>query len=98
MRTVTGLDMWSAPETRQESEYTEIIDSWGVGCVLYFLIMRHPPFVSPDEMRLQAMVQEGKYTEFSRDCLNFYSPELISLVRSMLQVDPAKRMTIDQAL
>ena len=35
MRTVTGLDMYSAPETRQGGEYTEAIDLWGIGILLY---------------------------------------------------------------
>jgi len=38
MRTVTGLDAWSAPETRQGGEYTQAIDVWGIGCIMYFIM------------------------------------------------------------
>lgn len=40
MRTLTGLDMWSAPETRQGGNYSESIDYWGIGVITYFMIMQ----------------------------------------------------------
>jgi serine/threonine protein kinase len=61
MRTVTGLDMYSAPETRQGGEYTEAIDLWGIGIILYFMITGHPPFIDHDENRLKNKVQSGQY-------------------------------------
>ena len=49
MRTVTGLDMYSAPETRQGGEYDEKVDIWGLGILLYYMIQRQPPFIDHDE-------------------------------------------------
>jgi serine/threonine protein kinase len=57
MRTLTGLDMYSAPETRQGGEYTEAIDLWGIGILLYYIITGHPPFIHHDETRLKEKVQ-----------------------------------------
>lgn len=53
MRTLTGLDMYSAPETRQGGVYTEAIDLWGIGVLLYYIITGHPPFIDHDENRLR---------------------------------------------
>ena len=33
----TGLKEWSAPETRKQSHNDFKIDSWTLGCVMYFL-------------------------------------------------------------
>lgn len=52
MRTKTGLDQWSAPETRQMREYTESVDMWGVGVVLYFMLMKCAPFIDDCEEKL----------------------------------------------
>ena len=32
-----GVRMWSAPETRKYSGYTESCDLWSVGCLLYYM-------------------------------------------------------------
>jgi len=50
LRTQTGLDLWSAPETRQGGKYTEAVDMWGIGVITYFLLMKLPPFISTDEV------------------------------------------------
>lgn len=61
LRTPTGLDQWSAPETRQGGEYSEVIDMWGVGCILYFLITMHPPFIDNNDGQLIKQVQDCQY-------------------------------------
>jgi len=38
LSSVTGLVEWSAPETRQEKFYTNAVDIWSAGCILYFMI------------------------------------------------------------
>lgn len=67
MRTKTGLDQWSAPETRQGGNYTEAVDIWGIGVILYFLLMKEPPFMDENEERLIQKVQKCEYY-FSNDC------------------------------
>jgi serine/threonine protein kinase len=52
LRTPTGLDQWSAPETRHGGEYTESVDYWGIGVILYFLVTFRPPFIDANELRL----------------------------------------------
>lgn len=52
LRTPTGLDQWSAPETRKGGEYTQSVDYWGIGVILYFLITFSPPFSDQNELKL----------------------------------------------
>jgi len=61
MRTMTGLDMWSAPETRQGIEYNENVDLWGVGVICYYMVMMFPPFNDSDEMKLIDKVQKCEF-------------------------------------
>lgn len=49
MRSLTGLDQWSAPETRQGGEYTEAVDMWGVGVIIYHVITKHAPFINDED-------------------------------------------------
>lgn len=61
MRTRTGLDMWSAPETRQGGSYDKRIDFWGLGVLSYFLTMQRPPFYDADEIKLIESVISCNY-------------------------------------
>lgn len=38
MMTKTGLEEWSAPEMHGGVKYSEKIDLWSVGCVMYFML------------------------------------------------------------
>lgn len=94
MRTLTGLDMYSAPETRQGGEYTEAIDLWGIGILLYYMITGHPPFIDHDENRLRDKVQNCKYQPFSKECLNNYSRDCIELIKNLIVADPQQRYSL----
>jgi serine/threonine protein kinase len=38
MMTKTGLEEWSAPEMQGGNSYSEKVDLWSAGCVLYFIL------------------------------------------------------------
>ena len=40
----TGLKEWSAPETTRQTYHTFKIDTWTLGCVMYFITVGDPPF------------------------------------------------------
>jgi len=44
----TGLKEWSAPETRKQQYHDFKIDSWTLGCVMYFISTGQQPF-EPDQ-------------------------------------------------
>ena len=93
MRTRTGLDMWSAPETRQGGEYSESIDFWGVGVITYFMVMMQPPFYDGNDSKLNNKVQSCKYTKIPKDIKDLYSPAIFELIQKLLVAKPAKRPT-----
>ena len=80
--------MYSAPETRQGGEYTEAIDYWGLGILLYYMVTGHPPFIDHDENRLKKKVQKCDYEPFNQECNSYYTKECFSLIKSLLVVDP----------
>ena len=44
MREITGTLKYSAPEIYLGKEYSELIDSWSMGCILYKLVTGSDPF------------------------------------------------------
>ena len=48
MLTQTGAPAFVAPEMQSGSSYTEKIDIWGVGCVLYQALLGNAPFVQTE--------------------------------------------------
>lgn len=44
MREITGTLKYSAPEIYKGEEYSEVIDSWSMGCILYKLVTGSDPF------------------------------------------------------
>ena len=44
------------------------------------------------------MVQEGRYHPFTPEVIQYYSPELIKLVKNLMEIDPTKRLSITDAL
>jgi serine/threonine protein kinase len=70
IRGKTGVDEWSAPETRKWAEYDEKCDIWSVGCLILFMLSGLTP-------------QQGAFTNW-RDSVK--SPESdLSLLDDLLQ-------------
>ena len=45
--TKTGTPIYTAPEIHSAFRYSEITDMWGIGTVLYTMLMGEPPFCEP---------------------------------------------------
>lgn len=65
IRGKTGVDEWSAPETRKWAEYDEKCDIWSVGCLILFMLSGLTP-------------QQGAY-EHWRKCLDRSESDLCLL-------------------
>jgi serine/threonine protein kinase len=70
-----------APEMFLNQQYTEAVDVWGLGVVLYYLMSLELPFVAPTPYLLGQVVTAGKFKEIEGD----YSVELKDLLSLMLQ-------------
>ena len=49
----TGLKEWSAPETRMYTHSDYKIDSWTLGCVMYFMCTGQAPFGPNDSIQVK---------------------------------------------
>ncbi|XP_063301666.1 serine/threonine-protein kinase SIK1 isoform X2 [Pelobates fuscus] len=92
LNTWCGSPPYAAPEVFLGKEYEgPLLDVWSLGVVLYVLLCGSFPFDGPNLPTVRQRVLEGRFRipyYMSQDCE--------SLIRRMLAVDPAKRLTIAQ--
>jgi len=76
--------------------YGKECDMWSLGVVGFILLSGYMPFSGPDSAQ-SAAIKKGKYT-MKQDRWNKVSEEAFQFTKSMLQVDPTKRLTVQAAL
>jgi len=92
-----GTPSYVAPEVIQMEEYGPPVDMWACGVILYIMISGKMPFFGRDEHQCLTRIASGQYAFPNREWKNV-SEECKSLIRSLLQVDPQKRLTAKAAL
>lgn len=97
MWTNTGTLAFCAPEIFADTEYTEAVDMWSSGVVLYTMLCGYQPFYSDDNQDLTEMIQKGKY-EFHSDPWDKISSEAKDLISHLLDSDANKRYSPFQVL
>lgn len=96
MNDVRGSAYYIAPEVLLY-EYDEKCDIWSIGVILYTLLAGRPPFEGSDELEIIKKVREGIY-ELDIHELSKTSRDAKDLITSLLTIDPAGRITLDEAL
>ena len=74
MMTYTGTFAFKAPEMYSEAEYTEIVDMWSAGVILYTMLSGNQPFNGEYLDDLIQKIMEAKVT-FSEESWNGISKE-----------------------
>ncbi|KAI7807237.1 putative peripheral plasma membrane protein CASK [Triplophysa rosa] len=91
-----GTPHFMAPEVVKREPYGKPVDVWGCGVILFILISGCLPFYGTKERLFEAIVK-GKYKMNPRQW-GHVSESAKDLVRRMLMLDPAERITVYEAL
>ncbi|EAX96198.1 CAMK family protein kinase [Trichomonas vaginalis G3] len=89
-----GSGFYMSPEIFCRRIYNPIIsDMWALGVSIYFITTKRFPFEANTEREFYAKLQSGKYnTSLIQD------PLLAEVIAGCLELEPRKRLTVDQLL
>jgi len=99
-----GSPGYIAPETYKVMEwkvgipgYGLPVDMFSVGVIIYIILSGTHPFPLNDDTRLQTCVERGEWN-FNGSCWQYVSDMAKDLIEKLMEVDPTKRLTVEQAL
>ncbi|XP_026073631.1 peripheral plasma membrane protein CASK-like isoform X9 [Carassius auratus] len=91
-----GTPHFMAPEVVKREPYGKPVDVWGCGVILFILLSGCLPFYGTKERLFEAIIK-GKY-KLNPRLWGQISESAKDLVRRMLMLDPAERITVYEAL
>lgn len=85
---------YCAPEVFK-NEYTDKIDIWSVGVILYFMLVGCLPFDGQTNEEVIASIKKGEIKHQNPQLWQHLSTEARDLVQTLLQVNPKNRPTAE---
>jgi len=95
MHVSCGTLSYVAPEVLEKS-YTSQCDLWSLGVIVFILLAGYMPFSGAEAIQTKN-ISEGKY-KMKEERWKNVSAEATEFVKSLLEVDPKKRLTCQTAL
>ncbi|KAH0826861.1 kinase-like domain-containing protein [Lanmaoa asiatica] len=93
--TYVGTPYYMSPELMQEKAYDSKSDIWSLGCLIYELCALKPPFhEAKTHSELSIFIRNGRIPPLPRG----YSQTLSSVIKAMLNLNPAMRPSAAQLL
>eukprot|EP00536_Pseudo-nitzschia_multiseries_P004304 jgi/Psemu1/237528/estExt_Genewise1.C_710006 len=97
LTTQCGTPGYVAAEILESKPYDTQADMWSIGVIVYILLGGYPPFIEPNQRTLFRKIRKGDY-EFHPEYWAQVSEGAKTLIRSLLTVNPDKRLTAEGAL
>lgn len=94
LRTQTGTPYYACPEVWKDMPYDNKSDIWSLGCVLYELCTKQPPFRAANMKGLYHKVIAGKYEPLP----NHFSQDLKDIIGKCLKTRASERISCDKLL
>jgi len=91
MKTACGTPGYVAPEILQNESYSEAVDMWSLGVILFILLCGFPPFYDESAAGLYAQIRTGGYV-FQSPYWDGISDQAKNLVDKLLTVQPENRI------
>jgi serine/threonine/tyrosine protein kinase RAD53 len=94
---ITGKYDQSQSQPDGKDMYSNLVDMWSLGCLVYVLLTSHLPFNGKTQVQMFQKIKKGEYHESP---LNSYeiSKSGRDFLSGCLQVNPKLRMTAEEAL
>uniref|UniRef100_A0A8C9W3P3 Serine/threonine kinase 33 n=1 Tax=Scleropages formosus TaxID=113540 RepID=A0A8C9W3P3_SCLFO len=97
LQATCGTPVYMAPEVINAHDYSQQCDVWSVGVIMYMLLCGEPPFMSSSEDKLFEIIRKGELS-FAGLVWDSISDAAKKVLRCLLKVDPAHRITASELL
>uniref|UniRef100_A0A8C6UCU3 Calcium/calmodulin-dependent protein kinase 1Da n=1 Tax=Neogobius melanostomus TaxID=47308 RepID=A0A8C6UCU3_9GOBI len=97
MSTACGTPGYVAPEVLAQKPYSKAVDCWSIGVIAYILLCGYPPFYDENDSKLFEQILKADF-EFDAPYWDDISDSAKNFISRLMEKDPAKRYTCEQAL
>lgn len=97
-RSQEGTDSYMAPEMLFGKPYTQKVDVWSLGCILYEMCTFTFMWELPGLLGVQVSASKDEIEEIRRALPSKYSKELSTLLGRLLHPEPSYRPSIEKVL
>ncbi|XP_053725072.1 calcium/calmodulin-dependent protein kinase type 1D-like [Synchiropus splendidus] len=97
MSTACGTPGYVAPEVLSRQPYSKAVDCWSIGVITYILLSGYPPFYEEDETHLYSKIMRAEYS-FHSPFWDHISDSAKDFIKNMMEKDPSKRLSSEEAL